>query len=183
MGEQFSADKHCYFRGGYSIKLSCGSGDTVTVDQWLDLTGKFKPCSGAKMAGGPLMKDVPWETAFDFFNGECVQDRGHGKYGRLTKALPSDGFPKCDFTGVSVRRLSNHSNGSNTTDAPTAAPTTAPTSAPTNATDNSSNTTAPTATPTPAPTAAGVTSGAVMLALEKGGFASVLIASAAALLA
>merc|ERR1712039_709065 len=113
--------------------------------------------------------------AVDFFNGDCVQSSEHGKFGRLTKALPSDGFPKCDFTGASVRRLSNHSNGTNVTDAPTAAPTAAPTTAPTNATDNSTNATAPTSAPTPAPTAAGVTSGALMLTLEKGSFASALI--------
>merc|ERR1712232_1217803 len=131
---QSAADKHCYFHNGYSIKAVCGDDDTVTLDHWMDLTGKSQPCSGRKLAGEPLMKDVPWEIASDFFNGDCVWNAGHGKYGKLTSSLPSNGFPKCDYLGASVRRLSgNGTNGTNTT-VPTPAPTPVPTPVPTPAT-------------------------------------------------
>jgi len=170
---QLSEDKHCYFNNGYSIKISCGNDDTVTVDHWIDLAGNKKPCSGDKMAGEPLMKDIPWEIAVDFFNGDCVQSTENGLYGKLTAALPTDGFPTCDFTGASIRRLNAHSNTTNstnnnstnstngtnnnngTTSAPTPAPTSASTSAP---------------TPTPAP---GTASGAVSLKVSASGLVAV----------
>jgi hypothetical protein len=121
---QFGDNKFCYFHNGYSIELSCGSPDTVTVDHWLDATGKEAPCRGDKMNGAPLMEDVPWDIALDFFNGECVWSEEHGTYVKLSAPLPSDGFPKCDFTGAIVRRLENDT-------APTPAPNgTAPTPAP-----------------------------------------------------
>merc|ERR1711957_1140653 len=175
--EQFSEDKHCYFHKGYSMKLSCGSDDTVVVDHWLDLTGKLKPCLGTKMAGEALMKDVPWEIALDFFNGDCVRSADYGNYGKLTAALPSDGFPKCDFTGASIRRLGSHNatNNTNATAAPTPAPTPAtpaPTPAPTNATVNTTNTTAPTPAPAAAPT--GTASGTVSSTFSRGLLATVV---------
>merc|ERR1712083_1119705 len=143
--EQSEEDSHCYSHGGYSIKLSCGSDDTVTVDHWLDLTGNVKPCVGSKMAGEPLIKNAPWELALRLFNGDCVWNPDYNKYGKLSAPLPSDGFPRCDFTGASIRRLSG--NNTNTTAAPTPPPTppptVAPTPAPTNATDNTTNTSAP----------------------------------------
>jgi cell division septation protein DedD len=166
---QVEDDKHCYSHKGYSLKLTCGSDDTVRVNHWLDLTGRRTPCTGKSMAGETLMQDVPWESALAFFNGNCVWSAEHGKYGKLTVALPSHGFPKCDFTGASIRRLQtiNGTNATGATPAPTAAtpaPTAAtptPTAASTNAT---ANTSAP--TPAPAPTPTGTASGASIAGLS-----------------
>jgi len=122
-------DKHCYVYKGHSVKIQCGKDDTVTIEHWFDLNGNDKPCSGEKMPGGPLMKEVPWEVAVGFFSGACTWSTQRGAYGKLSMALPNDGFPKCHFTGASIRRLSSHGNNTATTVAPSAT-TLAPTNAP-----------------------------------------------------
>lgn len=175
--KQLEDDKHCYFHKGYSLKLTCGSDDTVTVNHWLDLTGSRKPCTGKSMAGETLMRDVPWETALDLFNGNCVWSAEHGKYGKLTAALPSNGFPQCDFTGASFRRLQT-TNGTNTTDstpAPTAA-TPTPTPATPTPTAASTNATANTSAPTPAPAPTGTASGTPIVGLAPCAFAATILA-------
>merc|ERR1712190_551993 len=141
---QVARDRYCYAHKGYSIKLSCDKDDTVRVDHWLDVTGKTKPCTGQSIAGEPLMKDVPWEIAVGFLKGECTWSSEHGTYGKLTAALPENGYPTCDFTGASVRRLqaSSNSTANGTTGATPAPPTPTP----------------PTPTPpTPTPPATGAT--------------------------
>merc|ERR1712125_83489 len=52
------ADKHCYSHNGYSIKPTCGSDDTVTVNHWFDATGMQAACTGQTIAGEPLMKSI-----------------------------------------------------------------------------------------------------------------------------
>merc|ERR1719223_2291126 len=132
---QAEGDQHCYTNKGYSIKLLCDEDDTVKVDHWFDISGKSKPCTGE-----PLLQDVRWELAMGFFQGECTWNAQHGAYGKLSVALPLDGYPTCDFTGASVRRLTNSSNTSSPTPSPAtpAPPTPAPASAPATA-NNATN--------------------------------------------
>merc|ERR1712187_1030142 len=93
-------------------------------------------------------KDVPWEIAVGFFRGECTWSSEHGTFGRLTEALPYGGYPTCDLTGASIRRLQAASNATSNatnvsaTPAPTPPPTQPPTAAATtqsNATSNATN--------------------------------------------
>merc|ERR1712050_638678 len=103
-----------------------------------------------------------------FLRGECTWSSEHGTYGKLTAALPESGYPTCDFTGASVRRLNSNSTSNGTTLAPptpTPPTPTPPTPTPPTATANTSasnataNTTATPAPPTPAP-GGGIASGA-----------------------
>merc|ERR1712050_369067 len=100
-----------------------------------------------------------------------------GVYGKLTAALPESGYPKCDLTGASIRRLSNNATNNATTPTP---PTPAPPTPPANATSNeTSNVTTTTAAPTPAPPS-GVASDAWSVKIEAAsiaGIAAALVAS------
>merc|ERR1711920_812849 len=160
--------------------------DTVRVDHWLDVTGKTKPCTGQMMAGEPLMKDVPWEIAVGFLRGECTWSSEHDTYVELTSALPESGYPKCDFTGASVRRLQSNNattNGS-TPSPPTPTPPTPTPPTPTPPTptgnanaSNATNATSPTPAPaTPAPPAGGVASGASGVKVEAAAIAGTAVA-------
>merc|ERR1712137_16836 len=188
--QQVAEEQYCYANKGYSIKLSCDKDDTVRVDHWLDVTGKAKACAGGMIAGEPLMKDVPWEIAEGFFRGECTWSSEHGNYGKLTPALPESGYPRCDFTGASVRRLQGSSNSTSngTALAPTPTPPTPtpptptpPTPTPPTATANTSTSNATantTATPTPAPASgAGIASGASCVKIEAASMAGILVAA------
>merc|ERR1712176_1551537 len=73
------------------------------------------------VAGEPLMAGVPWGIAGGFFKGDCTWSSEHGVYGKLTAALPESGYPKCDLTGASIRRLQSGNNATNAT-APTPTP-------------------------------------------------------------
>merc|ERR1711870_128600 len=110
-----------------------------------------------------------------------------GTYVELTSALPESGYPTCDFTGASVRRLNqnNATNGS-TPSPPTPTPPTPTPPTPTPPTptgnanaSNATNATSPTpATPAP-PSPPGVASGASSVKIE----AAAIAGSAMALLA
>merc|ERR1711972_279991 len=134
------------------------------------------------MTGEPLMKAVPWEVAVQLFKGECTWSPEHNVYGKLTAALPESGYPTCDFTGASVRRLqaTSNSTANGTTGATPSPPTptpptpTPPTPTPpttgstantTTSASNTTNTTSTPAPPTPAPPS-GVASGASSVKIE-----------------
>merc|ERR1712217_606989 len=172
---------------GFSIKLVCGDDDTIRVNHWFDVTGKAQPCAGKMLSEEPLIKELPWELAVRFIKGECTWSSEHGAYGKLNVALPSGGYPTCDFTGASIRRLTSQGNNTNASapgpsppaqtppanSNPTPAATPAASGANTGttgsnsstATNSSANTTAdPAASPTPAPP--GVASGSLGVSAE-----------------
>merc|ERR1711870_46860 len=144
---------------------------------------------GEMMAGEPLMWGVPWETAVGFLRGECTWSSEHGSYGKLTAALPESGYPTCDFTGASVRRLQAGSNSTaNGTTAATPSPPTPtpptptpPTPTPPTTGGTGTNTSASNATnttlapPTPAPPS-GVASGASSVKIEAAAIAGIAVA-------
>merc|ERR1711920_775566 len=111
--------------------------------------------------------------------GECTWSSEHDTYVELTSALPENGYPTCDFTGASVRRLNqnNATNGS-TPSPPTPTPPTPtpPTPTPPTPTSNASNATNATS-PTPAPPAPasspGVASGALGVKVEAAAIAGI----------
>merc|ERR1712039_1128576 len=171
---QVQGDAHCYVHKGFSIKLVCGDDDTIRVNHWFDVTGREQPCAGKMLSEEPLIKELPWELAVRFIKGECTWSSEHGAYGKLNFALPSGGYPTCDFIGASVRRLtsSNNTNASAPGPSPPAqtpatsgANTGASGSNSSTATNSSANTTAdPAASPTPAPP--GVASGSLSLSAQ-----------------
>merc|ERR1712039_310158 len=198
---QVQGDAHCYVHKGFSIKLVCGDDDTIRVNHWFDVTGKEQPCAGKMLSEEPLIKELPWELAVRFVKGECIWSSEHGAYGKLNLALPSGGYPTCDFTGASFRRLTsgNNTNASapgpsppaqtppaNSNPAATPAATPAASGAGTGttgsnsstATNSSTNTTAdPAASPTPAPP--GVASGSLGLSTEPAVIAAFCVAALA----
>merc|ERR1712039_1170088 len=183
---QVQGDAHCYVHKGFSIKLVCGDDDTIRVNHWFDVTGREQPCTGKMLSEEPLIKELPWELAVRFINGECTWSSEHGAYAKLNVPLPSGGYPTCDFTGASSRRLTSGNNtnasspgpsppaqtppaNSNPTPAATPAASGANTGASgsnsSTATNSSANTTAdPAASPTPAPP--GVASGSLSLSAQ-----------------
>merc|ERR1712217_896080 len=105
----------------------------------------------------------------------------HDTYVELTSALPESGYPTCDFTGASVRRLNpnNATNGS-TPSPPTPTPPTPTPPTPTTNASNATNATSPTpATPAPA-TSPGVASGASGVKIEVAAIAGSVVALLAA---